>query len=190
MNKLKGNIMNIKEKVNTILLCDIAKHLGIDSDIDPDIIKYAITSNNEWVISAKYSILLDDESSKHTKEDRDFLVEILNMYRGLSACLRKFSKDKQQELIKKNNLKLIDNYIQIPGFDENNEYKYTNILEGFLMIDKFPEQKKPISNTHTQTIDGYRRMISSYNNYEVLDRNWDITESEFQDILDSAPYSL
>ncbi|EPJ3240901.1 YfbU family protein, partial [Proteus mirabilis] len=94
--------MNIKEKVNTILLCDIAKHLGIDSEIDPDIIKYAITSGNEWIINAEYSFLLDDESSNHTKEDRDFLVEILNMYRGLSASLRKFSKDKQLELIKKN----------------------------------------------------------------------------------------
>ncbi len=188
--KLKGNIMNIKEKVNTILLCDIAKHLGIDSEIDPDIIKYAITSGNEWIINAEYSFLLDDESSNHTKEDRDFLVEILNMYRGLSASLRKFSKDKQQELIKKNNLKLIEDNIQLPGFDGNNEYKYTNILEGFWKINRFTEQKAPISNTHSQTIDNYRRMINCYKSLNVQNRMFDITESEFQKILDSAPHGF
>jgi hypothetical protein len=40
--------MDIKDKINTILLCDIAIHLGIDTDIDPQLVKYAVSSGNDW----------------------------------------------------------------------------------------------------------------------------------------------
>ncbi|MFT2468642.1 hypothetical protein ACMWNK_23485 [Escherichia coli] len=49
--------MDIKDKINTILLCDIAIHLGIETDIDPQLVKYAVSSGNDWVIKAEYSHL-------------------------------------------------------------------------------------------------------------------------------------
>jgi hypothetical protein len=102
--------MDIKDKINTILLCDIAIHLGIDTDIDPQLVKYAVSSGNDWVLKAEYSSLDVDEPSK---EDRDFVTAVLNMYRGLSNAFRKLSDDEQKELIRDHHLKVHDGAIQL-----------------------------------------------------------------------------
>lgn len=94
--------MDIKDKINTILLCDIAIHLGIETDIDPQLVKYAVSSGNDWVMKAEYSHLDVDEPSK---EDRDFVTAVLNMYRGLSNAFRKLSDDEQKELVRDHHLK-------------------------------------------------------------------------------------
>lgn len=97
--------MDIKDKINTILLCDIAIHLGIETDIDPQLVKYAVSSGNDWVMKAEYSHLGVDEPSK---EDRDFVTAVLNMYRGLSNAFRKLSDDEQKELVRDHHLKIHD----------------------------------------------------------------------------------
>lgn len=58
--------MDIKDKINTILLCDIAIYLGIDTDIDPQLVKYAVSSGNDWVLKAEYSSLDVDDQVKKT----------------------------------------------------------------------------------------------------------------------------
>lgn len=102
--------MDIKDKINTILLCDIAIHLGIETDIDPQLVKYAVSSGNDWVMKAEYSHLDVDEPSK---EDRDFVTAVLNMYRGLSNAFRKLSDDEQKELVRDHHLKIHDGEIQL-----------------------------------------------------------------------------
>lgn len=179
--------MDIKERINTILLCDIATHFGIKTDIEPEIVKYAITSGNQWILNAKYSLL--DAIEETTKEDRDFITEILNMYRGLSSAIRKLPNPQQSDLIEKYSLRVDSGHIQIPGFDGNNEGDYFSIVDAYLKIDKFTEQKSPINDTHSETEDYYREMLKKYKELAPVNRSWNLTVEELSSVLDSAPVS-
>lgn len=180
--------MDIKDKINTILLCDIALKLGITSEIDPDLVKYAITSGNEWILNAQYSSLLTTEEP--TKQDRDFVVEVLNMYRGLSAGLRKLSVENQKIIIEKHKLRLDNGNIQIPGFDGNNEIDYFRIVEAFLTLNKFSEQKSPIQDTHTETYEDYHAMVLEYKKLDAPHRSFKLTYQEIEEVLKRSPSSI
>lgn len=179
--------MNIQDKINTILLCDIAKHLGIETEIDTDLVKYAVVSGNLWLLDAHYYVFSEVEP---TKEDRDFVVNVLNMYRGLSAAMKKFSQDVQQKLIDTNNLHIIDHSIQIPGFDGNKEAMYFSIFGAFRKLDRFAEQKGPITDTHTATKIKYDAMLEAYKQCDPVNRNFALTVEEVSTILGLAPVGL
>lgn len=179
--------MDIRNKIDTILLCDIANHLGVETEIDTDLVKYAITTGNSWILDAKYSIFNVEEASK---KDRDFVVDILNMYRGLSAAIRKLPQDTQKNFVEKFELRIIDKNIQIPGFDGNNEAQYFSILETFLKFDRYVEQKEPIENTHSETVDGYSKMLVEYKKFGAPNRNFKLNEEEIAAILSLAPHGI
>ncbi|MEG0869704.1 MAG: YfbU family protein [Hafnia sp.] len=179
--------MDIKDKINTVLLCDIAIHLGIDTDFDPEIVKYAITSGQEWVLDAKYAGYFSEGSEK---TERDFIVELLNAYRGLSKSYRLLSSTVQEELKKKHRLKIHDGYIQLPGFDGNNEYVYPSIIEAFQKIERFPEQKYPINNTHSHTEHHYKALIEACKNANAVNREWELEAEEVSEILSLAPLAI
>lgn len=176
------------DKLNTLMLCDIIEYLKINTELDAELIRYAITSGNDWILNDKYGSLLNIESI--TKEEVSYVVSILNMYRGLSAALNKFPNDVKDRIISDHGLKIIDRNIQIPGFDWNHEYQYANIVEGFLKIDRFCEQKEPIANTHSNTTTHYRAMLSEYEKLNAPMRRSEITEDEFINIISKSPYGL
>ncbi|EJD6377281.1 YfbU family protein [Providencia rettgeri] len=176
------------DKLNTLMLCDIIEHLKINTELDAELIRYAITSGNDWILNSEYGSLLNIDAVK--KEEVDYVVNILNMYRGLSAALKKFSIDVKKKLISNYRLKIIDCDIQIPGFDGNNESQYINIVEGFLKTDRFSEQKEPIANTHSNTTAHYRAMLSEYEKLNAPMRRFEITEDEFINIISKSPYGL
>lgn len=179
--------MDIKDKINTVLLCDIAIHLGIDTDFDPEIVKYAITSGQEWVLDAKYAGYFSEGSEK---SERDFVIELLNAYRGLSKSYRLLGSSQQEELKKKHRLKIHDGTIQLPGFDGNNEYVYPSIIEAFQKIERFPEQKSPIDNTHSHTEHQYKALLEACKKANAQDREWKLEADEVSEILSHAPLAL
>ncbi|WP_312946256.1 YfbU family protein [Superficieibacter sp.] len=179
--------MDTKDKISTVLLCDIAMHLGIDTDFDPEIVKYALTSGQDWVLDAKYAGYFSEGSSK---AQRDFVVELLNAYRGLSKSYRLLGSTEQQELKKTHRLRIHDGYIQLPGFDGNNEYTYISIIEAFQKIERFPEQKSPINNTHSQTEHHYNALIEACKKANAVNREWELGAEEVSEILSHAPLAL
>ncbi|EOE0253027.1 YfbU family protein [Enterobacter hormaechei] len=179
--------MDIRNKIDTILLCDIAKHLGIETEIDTELVKYAITSGNSWILDAKYSFFNAEEASK---QDREFVIDILNMYRGLSAAIRKLPEDTQQSLTERFELRMIDKNIQIPGFDGNNEAQYFSIVEAFLKFDRYVEQKEPIENTHNETVDDYSKMLAEYKKFDAPNRLFNLNAEEISSVLRLAPHGI
>ena len=179
--------MDIKDKINTILLCDIAIHLGLSSEIDPKLVKYAVSTGNEWLLSAQYSSV---DAEGPVKGDRDFVVSVLNMYRGLSNAYRKLSSDEQKELTEKHQLKFHDGAIQIPGFDGNNESVYYSIIEAFQGIDRFTEQQQPIANTHSASEHLYNEMLAEFKEIDAVIRSWNLSKEEISSILSNAPHSF
>ncbi|HCK1067227.1 TPA: YfbU family protein, partial [Escherichia coli] len=114
----------------------------------------------------------------------------LNMYRGLSNAFRKLSDDEQKELVRDHHLKIHDGEIQLPGFDGNNECDYFSIIEAYQKIDRFPEQKQPIANTHSRTEHLYNAMLDEFKKIDAVNRSWDLSKEELASILSTAPRSF
>jgi uncharacterized protein YfbU (UPF0304 family) len=179
--------MKTIDKINTIMLCNIIDHFGINSDIDTATVKYAVETGNLWVLNAKYSHFSEDEPSK---EVRDEVISILNMYRGLSAALRKLPDDKQKKIIGKFDLRVIDKHIQIPGFDGNNESDYFSVIESFVKIDRFVEQKLPVDNTHDEAVPNYQLMLDAFNKLSAVNRRFELTDDEISSVLEKSPRGI
>lgn len=177
--------MDIKDKINTILLCDLAIHLGIETDIDPTLVKNAVSSGNEWVLRAEYSSLDSDEPSK---EDRDFVTSVLNMYRGLSNAFRKLSQAEQNDLTQQHRLKFHDGNIQLPGFDGNNESAYFSIIKAYQLFDRFTEQALPIADTHSHTTHLYSSMLAEFQRIDAVNRSWNLSKEEVSSVLSNSPH--
>ncbi|MBK0079764.1 YfbU family protein [Kosakonia sp. S58] len=176
--------MSVQDKINTILLCEIAIKLGIDTPFDPRIVNYAVSSGNEWVLEYKYPSLA---SRSPTQIERDFVAGVFSMYRGLSVAFSKLSVAEQTELIAAHRLRVEDGTIQLPGFDRNNESNYFSIANAFLEIQQFPEQKKPLNNTHSHTKKFYERMLQKFQEMNVVKKGFNLTVYELNTLLMRAP---
>lgn len=176
--------MGAQDKINTILLCEIAVKLGIDTSFDPKIVNYAVSSGNEWVLEHKYPSLA---SRSPSQAERDFVASIFSMYRGLSVAFSNLSIAEQTELIAAHKLRVEDGTIQIPGFDRNNESNYFSIANVFLEIEQFPEQKMPLTDTHSHTKKFYEKMLQKFQEMRVAQKDFNLTVYELNTLLMRAP---
>lgn len=55
------------DKLNTLMLCDIIEHLKINTELDAELIRYAITSGNDWILNSEYGSLLNIDAVKKKK---------------------------------------------------------------------------------------------------------------------------
>ncbi len=75
-------------------------------------------------------------------------------------------------------------------FDGNNECDYFSIIEAYQKIDRFPEQKQPIANTHSRTEHLYNAMLDEFKKIDAVNRSWDLSKEELASILSTAPRSF
>lgn len=176
--------MSVQDKINTILLCQIAIKLEVNTPFDPKIVNYAISSGNEWVLEYKYPSLT---SRSPTQTERDFVADVFNMYRGLSVAFSKLAAAEQTELIAAHKLRVEDGTIQLPGFDSKNESSYFSIANAFLEIQQFPEQKKPLAEAHSHTKKFYEKMLYRFHEMGVVQKNFNLTVYELNTLLMRAP---
>ncbi|KNA30101.1 hypothetical protein ACO03_03055 [Pantoea ananatis] len=176
--------MSTLEKINALMLCDIIKHLKVNTTINPEIVEYAINSGNLWVLDAEYSLFGQHEPSRDV---RVFVAKVLNMYRGLSLAYRNLSNDERTALQNKVSFKTHNNYIQIPGFDGNNEYEYFSVVEAYHYLNRYPEQQAPIEDTHYPTINSYQKMSEAYESLDPWSRSNKLTFDETYEVLSKAP---
>lgn len=176
--------MSTLEKINALMLCDIIKHLKVKTTINPEIVEHAITSGNLWILDAEYALFGQNEPSKDV---RGFVVKVLNMYRGLSLAYKNLSADERTALQNKVSFRTHNNYIQIPGFDGNNEYEYFSVVEAYHSFDRFTEQQSPIEDTHSQTINAYQNMTEAYESLDPWSRSNKLTFDEIYEVLSKAP---
>ncbi|WLP09468.1 YfbU family protein [Enterobacter hormaechei] len=175
-----------KNSLNRLIRCVCGKKIGPD----PRNFNQRVSlGRNDLLIRTfpKYSFFNAEEASK---QDREFVIDILNMYRGLSAAIRKLPEDTQQSLTERFELRMIDKNIQIPGFDGNNEAQYFSIVEAFLKFDRYVEQKEPIENTHNETVDDYSKMLAEYKKLDAPNRLFNLNAEEISSVLRLAPHGI
>lgn len=111
-----------QEKLQTLMLCEIFKALEIKDSFNSDLIYKAIQSDQYWALDWEYS---DLDSGEDTPEEVTFFVDTFDMYEILNYTYDNFNEADKAEVaasIRNFNGK---NSLLFPGFDGNNETKYT-----------------------------------------------------------------
>ena len=144
------------EKLIMIMLCELFKHLKIDSEIDPSFVEDALHGGHYWGLEWKYPGIFDVQAySMATVHE---VLDVLDMWPYLEQSYANLS-EKDKERVKEE-AKPFGGDVVFLGFDGNKEIEHLVIAE-FLInkLDRFIEFGDRDLNSHMPSIDGYRRMV-------------------------------
>lgn len=142
------------EKLITVMLCDLYKHLKVKDGIDSKLVASAIYGGHLWALRWELSGLLHGhvDDAQSVRE----VVDILDMWSCIEEAVEQFSKADMAE-IKKADTRFASG--KFPGFDGNNESNHHSIA--LFMIDelrRFSRFKSRELNSHYPHLDSYRAM--------------------------------
>lgn len=147
------------EKLILLMLSELYEQLNIKGEIEPEFIKSAIFSQNEWGIPWKYSGIPfeDQETPPKVRE----VLDILDMWSFIENSYNKLSDEDKLKLEK--DAEPFGKNPRFPGFDGNNESEHMNIAS-FLINDlgRFQIFKDRSLNSHMPTLETSHRMLSSF----------------------------
>jgi uncharacterized protein len=147
------------EKLISLMLCDLYKHLGLESGIDPFFVEAAIFGGHYWALEWEYTGIF------HGHEDRratvSEVVNVLGMWDAIERAAGSLSKEARDRLAEDAGPRGAS--AGFPGFDGNNEGEYLSIA-CFLIekMDRFSAFKDRSLNSHMPTLKGYRRMLAVF----------------------------
>ncbi len=147
------------EKLIVLMLSELYEKLGVNGEIEPDFIKSAIFSDQLWGIKWKYSGIPFEES-----EDPEIVKEVVDILDMWSFIERAYSQLNEEQKTKlEADVPYFGQDPKFVGFDGNNESEYMGTAM-FLVneLERFQEFSGRSFNCHSQSIDGYLRMLSAF----------------------------
>lgn len=147
------------ERVILIMLADIMKQLKIRSDIDPDFVKAAVIDGQPWALDWQYASLF--ESSGPDEGTVREVCDILDMWSDLEMSYMQLSPADKARL--EAEASPFGKNVVFKGFDGNREGEHFGIAN-FLIekLGRFSEFKARDLNSHSPSIEIYRRMLLAY----------------------------
>jgi uncharacterized protein YfbU (UPF0304 family) len=162
------------------MLCQLFKHLEVDSEIEPDFIEAVIYGGHYWALGWEYPGIFHDSQDKSQVVTE--VVDILDMWSFLESGFAKLSKKDKGRV--EAEAEPFGKYVTFTGFDGNNESQYCNVAR--FLVDKlgrFSEFKGRELNAHMPTIDTYRRMLAVFEPIRETLIGRDLNASEIIEIL-------
>ena len=148
-----------QEKLQTMMLCEIYRALGIQNSFNPDLIEEALSNDQYWAIDWEYPGL---QSNEDTPEDVKLFVDTYDMYSILRYTYDHLDAAGKQEVAESVSSFDEDYHLNFPGFDGNNESKYL-IIGGLLKtMGRFSGEADLTKNSHMPSVDIYRRMLQVF----------------------------
>lgn len=147
------------ERLITLMLCKLFKHLKIDSGIDPSFVEEALYGGHYWGLEREYRGIFDVRPDR--KEAVDEVLDVLEVWQFLEPSYANLSEEDKERV--KKEAKPFGEDVVFPGFDGNNEGEHLGIAQ--FMIDKmgwFTEFRGRNLNSHIPSIDGYRLMVRAF----------------------------
>ena len=147
------------EKLITLMLCELYKHLKIDGEIDQAFVEAAFYHGHFWSLEWKYSGIFDrhEYSKKTASEVRD----VLQMWWLIEQSYAKLSKQNKERVEKE--AEPFGKHVVFRGFDGNNEGEHLAVASFMInKLDQFADFKGRELNSHMPSIDGYRRMVQAF----------------------------
>lgn len=149
------------ERLLLVMLADIQQKLGIDGEIDANLVKSAIVRGHAWALEGEYSWLKNDnEDDPAIVEETD---EILTMWRIIDNSVSKLTPDEMKSLEKA----CYPHSIRFSGFDGNNDDHHG--IARFMVneLEFYTERKEGPMNSHSRTeLPLYRAMLQRLNAIE------------------------
>ena len=147
------------EKLITSLLCEMYKHLKIDSDIDPSFVEEVLYGGHYWGLKWQYPGIFDVEADRI--ETVHEVVDVLNVWWFLEQSYARLS-EKDKDRVKKE-AEPFGDHVVFRGFDGNEEIEYLNIAQ-FLIdkLNRFVDFRGRDLNSHMPSLDWHRRMVRAF----------------------------
>lgn len=159
------------ERLITLMLCELYDKLDVRGEVDPDFLRTAIYTENEWSLAWKYPGI-PFESGEEPSELREVL-DILEMWSFIETSYAELSEEDKASLLAKAHS--FTTAPKFPGFDGNNEAGYISISSILIdQLDRFQDFRGRDLNAHMPTIDIYNRMLAKFR--EVREGNWNLLE--------------
>jgi uncharacterized protein len=168
------------EKLITLMLCEIYKHMKLKSEIDPNFVEATIHRGHLWALGWEYSgIFHGDEPDNATRTE---VIQILEMWCFIERGYGKLSKKDKVRI--ETEADPFGKHVSFGGFDGNYEAGHLGIAS-FLInnLNRFSEFKGRDLNSHCPSLDAYRRMLKVF---EPLRHNLigqELDASQITDIL-------
>lgn len=137
------------EKLIAYILADLMKGLKIDSAIDPDLVQEAIAGDDLWMLRWEYSAVF--HSGGPSDEVVEETAEIMSMCRVLENSIGQLPPEELTQIDERDRTVFV-------GFDGNHEPHFGVAKQIVSRLGRFDEWKDRYLNSHSATIDHYRRM--------------------------------
>ena len=145
------------DKLNFLLLRDIAKHLKVNTDTNLDFMSEVIYGGHYWAPTWEMQGLFHDHADRPA--DVSLVVNVLDMWSFVEEALEKLPPE-DLDKIKAVNHGFLP---QFDGFDGNFESDLMSIARFFVQeMNRFSRFKGREFNSHAQVAGRYRRMAKSF----------------------------
>lgn len=148
------------ERLTLLLLCGIARKLGIKEGPEPDFIESVLHGGHLWGLRWKYSGIFHG----HADDDQTVseVTDILDMWEFLESGFNALGVSDKERV--KTEAAPFGDRVSFPGFDGNNESSYMGVAS-FLIekLERFTRfRERAHLNSHMPTLAGYRRMLAVF----------------------------
>ena len=141
------------EKLLAIMLCDIMKKVGADSDIEPDFVADAIHGGQLWALKARYSGIFHGED--HSEDTAREVGKILSMCSFVEWSINQLPAAEQAEIPAEDKIVFV-------GFDGNNEEHFSVAKFMVEKMGDFAEFKGRDFNSHAPMVTQYNRQVDAW----------------------------
>ncbi len=148
------------EKLTLLMLCEIAKKLGIKEGPEPDFVESVLYGGHLWGLRWKYPGIF------HGHADNDQTVsevtDILDMWDFLESGFKALGVSDKERV--KTEAAPFEGRVSFSGFDGNNESSHMGVAS--FLIEKLERfirfRERAHLNSHMPTLAGYRRMLAVF----------------------------
>ena len=147
------------ERLIVLMLCELFKLLKIDSGIDASFVEEALYGGHYWGLEWQYPGIFDVQAD--SMETVREVLDVLDVWRFFEQSYTNLSEEDKERV--KEEADPFGVNVVFSGFDGNYETEHL-IIAQFLInkMDRFTEFGDRDLNSHTPSIDGYRRMVRAF----------------------------
>ena len=143
------------EKLLTIMMRDVYKHLKIEGEIDADFMADVIYGGHYWAPIWDMTGLFHEYQDR--PQDVKFVCDALEMWSFIEEGYEKLSTEDRTQLDKD------VGYVQFIGFDGNNESSHLGIARFFIeKMNRFSRFNGRELNSHCPVAPRYKRMLEIF----------------------------
>jgi uncharacterized protein len=160
-NKGRAPHLSDGEKLITLMMANLIKGLGVQTEVKPDLIESIIYGGHYWALNWEMSGVFHGHADKQSRVR--FVVDVLDMWTFLEQGFETLSDADKERLA--NECEPFGKYVKFPGFDGNEESEYFSIAH-FLTNDlnrfsRFRDDNRSL-NSHHATLAIYRKMYQVF----------------------------